>query len=229
MPHDLPVDALQRRLDTNYRLQRHVYDLTRRYYLLGRDQMLEEMRPPHRGSVLEIGCGTARNLVTAAELYPDAELSGVDLSRVMLAVAERSLTREGLRGRVSVGHGDATCFDAAALLGRSAFDRVFFSYSLSMIPDWSGALTHGASLLAPGGSLHVVDFGRFDGLPPAVAGTLRWWLRRYHVTPRDNLERELERLARARRMSLTFDQPYRTYACLAVLAPTAAGSMRQLS
>ena len=33
------------------------------------------------------------------------------------------------------------------------------SYSLSMIPDWRGVLQAGLSRLAPGGRLHVVDFG----------------------------------------------------------------------
>jgi S-adenosylmethionine-diacylgycerolhomoserine-N-methlytransferase len=209
------------RLDANYRLQRHVYDFTRRYYLLGRDQMLERLLPPRGGTVLEIGCGTARNLVCAAERYPDADFFGVDLSQMMLDVASRSLERAGLRGRVAVARGDATNFDPHATFGRRTFDCVFFSYSLSMIPDWRSALSHGASLLSQGGSLHVVDFGRLEGLPPAFAHTLRWWLGRYHVTPRESLERELSRLGRERRMVLEFGQPFRTYASLALLAPTA--------
>ena len=30
-------------MDNMYRFTRHIYDLTRRYYLLGRDQLLEEL------------------------------------------------------------------------------------------------------------------------------------------------------------------------------------------
>ena len=41
-----------------YRHQRHIYDLTRRYYLLGRDRLLAGLEPPEGGSMLEIGCGT---------------------------------------------------------------------------------------------------------------------------------------------------------------------------
>ena len=50
-------------MDAIYRRQRFIYDLTRRPYLFGRDQMLAELEPPPGGSVLEIGCGTARNLL----------------------------------------------------------------------------------------------------------------------------------------------------------------------
>lgn len=213
--------ALQLRLDSNYRLQRYVYDLTRKYYLLGRDRMLERLQPPYQGTILEIGCGTGRNLARAAELYPGAELFGVDLSSMMLEVARKTLKHVGLRGRVTLAHGDATSFDAAALLGRRTFDRVFFSYSLSMIPDWRAALAHGASLLARDGAMHVVDFGRLDGLPRPFAGSLSWWLRQFHVVPRDDLEHEMQRLSVNRRMDLVFEQPFRTYAALAGLVPQA--------
>ena len=218
MQHDATgTTALQSRLDANYRLQRRVYDLTRKYYLLGRDQMLDALRPPSGGTILEIGCGTARNLARTAKRYPQAELFGVDLSQMMLDAALRSLDRDRLRGRVNLAHGDATSFDAQALFARRTFDRVFFSYSLSMIPDWRAALSHGASLVGPGGSLHVVDFGRLDGLPAPIAASLRWWLAQFHVTPRVGLEEELLRLASERHMTPTFEQPFNTYAALARL------------
>ena len=46
------------------------YDASRRYYLLGRDRLLDQLAPPPGGSILEIGCGTGRNLIGAARRYP---------------------------------------------------------------------------------------------------------------------------------------------------------------
>ena len=58
------MDARHRDLmDRIYRHQRHIYDLTRKYYLLGRDELITALAPPGNGSVLEIGCGTGRNLL----------------------------------------------------------------------------------------------------------------------------------------------------------------------
>ena len=50
-------------MDRMYRLTRHIYDITRRYYLLGRDRLLERVVTASDSATLEVGCGTARNLI----------------------------------------------------------------------------------------------------------------------------------------------------------------------
>ncbi|MBM3609416.1 MAG: class I SAM-dependent methyltransferase [Alphaproteobacteria bacterium] len=67
-------------MDSIYGWQKHIYDLTRRPYLLGRDTIIRELEPAPGARVLEVGCGTARNLVSAARLWPQASFYGVDVS-----------------------------------------------------------------------------------------------------------------------------------------------------
>lgn len=207
----------EQRLDRNYRYQRHVYDLTREYYLLGRDTLISGLVPPEKGSILEIGCGTARNLIKAAEQYPYAHLLGIDLSRAMLETARQKLEGRGLGGRVHLAHADVTSFDPLMLFGRRSFDCIFFSYALSMIPPWQEALARSVDFLAPGGSLHVVDFGVGNGLPSVANAALRAWLARFHVTPRDGLEPYLHRLVAERRADLFVTLLYRGYTIYSVL------------
>lgn len=204
-------------LDRNYRYQRHVYDLTREYYLLGRKRLIAGLAPPPGGHVLEVGCGTALNLIRAQSRYPDAHYYGIDLSRMMLETAEGALARRGLSGRIRLGLGDATDFDPGALFGRGQFERIFFSYSLSMIPPWEAALDHAAGLLTPGGSLHVVDFGGCEALPAPLKRILYGWLAQFRVTPRETLEAVLGDLARRHGLTLTFERLYRGYSYSAVL------------
>ena len=175
-------------MDGVYRRQRHFYDVTRKFFLLGRDRLIAELAPPPGARVLEIGCGTGRNMIVAARRYPQAHFYGLDISAQMLATARESVARAGLEGRITLAQGDATDFDAQALFGVAAFERVFFSYSLSMIPDWRGALAQGAAATAAGGALHVVDFGRQEGLPGVAKAGLRRWLALFHVAPRDGLD-----------------------------------------
>ena len=49
-------------MNATYRRQRWIYDATRKYYLFGRDHLIKTLDPPEGGTVLEIACGTGRNL-----------------------------------------------------------------------------------------------------------------------------------------------------------------------
>ena len=75
-------------MDGNYRWQRHIYDLTRRYYLFGRDRLLHVLAPEPGECILEAGCGTARNLLVLARHQPHARFFGLDASALMLETAE---------------------------------------------------------------------------------------------------------------------------------------------
>ena len=179
-------------MDRVYRLQRRFgfYDATRKYYLLGRDRMLEGLGVPAGGTVLEIGCGTGRNLVKAAQAYPQARFHGIDISGEMLAAAGSAVMRARLHGRVRLARADAVTFDPQASFRTAqghGYDRIFISYAVSMIPQWRDALVRASQLLAPGGELHVVDFGDMDGLPAWTRRAMRTWLCWYHVTPRADL------------------------------------------
>ena len=211
-----PIEATAR-MNRMYRRQRHIYNGTRRYYLLGREQLIENMRLKPDASVLEIGCGTGRNLVQAARRFPGAKLFGIDVSTEMLTSAIGSITRRGLSDRIRVAHGDATAFDPQLLFGTPAFDHVMISYSLSMIPAWRSVIEAAIGRLKPGGHLHIVDFGRRERLPALTRSLLLLWLKWFDVTPRDDLERVLSAIARERGAALKFERPFRGYAQYAVL------------
>jgi S-adenosylmethionine-diacylgycerolhomoserine-N-methlytransferase len=198
-------------MDAIYGLQRHFYDLTRKYYLLGRDRLVARLDVPVQGTALEIGCGTGRNIALAARRYPTAKLHGIDISSEMLRTAEAKLDGLIARDAVRLARGDATSFEAARLFCQSQFDRVWFSYTLSMIPEWQAAFHHGLNLVAPGGSLHIVDFGQQSGLPGWFRSILRAWLLRFHVTPRANLIGHCADMAQERNWLLEIERPYRDY------------------
>jgi S-adenosylmethionine-diacylgycerolhomoserine-N-methlytransferase len=173
------------RMDAIYARQRHFYDLTRKYYLLGRDRLIARLDVPEDGTVLEVGCGTGRNLIAVARRYPLAQLYGLDISEEMLITARASVARAGLSDRITLEQADATDFDATALFGLATFDRVFFSYTLSMIPDWHAALRQGTAVT--GRALHLVDFGQFERLPGWFAHGMKAWLAKFDVEPRADL------------------------------------------
>lgn len=148
------------RMDAKYRRVRHVYDLTRKYFLFGRDHALELLDAPSASSILEIGCGTGRNLLSIARSAPGAEVHGLDISEEMLKSAA---AKTAYLKNVTLRQGDATTLDSERLFGTRNYDAVLMSYSLSMVPDWKSALAKAIKAVGPGGRLVIVDFGRFEG------------------------------------------------------------------
>lgn len=203
-------------MDRMYRRQRYIYDLSRKFYLLGRDEAISRLRPAPGDKVLEIGCGTGRNLVKLAQTYPEARLFGVDVSREMLATAAASTARAGLASRIALAQADATALDPRGIFGCVNFERVMISYALSMIPSWREALAQALDLVAPGGSLEIVDFGGCAGLPRPFKAGLMLWLAAFDVAPRENLSDALAALAAQRGMTCETANWFRGYAILAV-------------
>lgn len=168
-----------------YRWQAPIYDLTRWSFLFGRQRMLREaaQRQPQAQRVLEIGCGTGRNLDWLHRRFPQALCTGVDLSPGMLVQARRRLAPAGARVQLVEG-----AF-SRELVGQPQ-DLIVLSYVLTMAgPARQALLAEAVTALAPGGVLAVVDFDR-TSLP-----AFRRWMQLNHVDLDPQLRPELARLA----------------------------------
>lgn len=140
-------------LEGYYRFQSTIYDATRWAFLFGRTEILDALAKAAPGArqLVEIGCGTGHNLCGLAERFPDAQITGIDLSPDMLAIARRKTARFG--GRVMLRQEIQR-----DVLG-GGFHVVLFSYSLSMMnPGWETVLEAALAALEPGGIVGVVDF-----------------------------------------------------------------------
>lgn len=179
-------------MDGVYRYQRYIYDFTRKYYLFGRDRLIDELALAPGARLVEVGCGTARNLIHIARRYPQARLFGLDASEAMLETAAKAIARAGLTSRIALAHGYAENLSPATFGEQAPFDDIVFSYSLSMIPDWRGSLAAARLALAPAGRIHIVDFGDLKGFAGPLRAALLAWLRLFHVAPRTELLGALE-------------------------------------
>ena len=152
MTTDSTVQA-QSAIAQYYRIHARIYDLTRWTFLRGRESLIR-LAAAHcqPQDILEVGCGTGKNLLHLGRLFPEAQIRGLDLSPHMLAQAHQKL--RGLRQRLTLVE---AAYDQPIAPGR--FDLVVFSYALSMFnPGWETALLCASQDLSPGGAIAIVDF-----------------------------------------------------------------------
>src|SRR4051794_22790137 len=103
------------------------------------------------GRVLELACGTARNL----PFYPpDVQLTGIELSPEMLAIGRKRAEELGHPADLRLG-------DAQALeFGDGTFDTVTCTLGFCTIPDTTRAAREAFRVLKPGGRMLMLEHVR---------------------------------------------------------------------
>ena len=169
----------QAALQRYYKLHAGIYDSTRWSFLFGRGKVLDlaaAVTTPAR--ILEIGCGTGRNIEALCRRFPEAKITGVDLSSQMLDQAWSKL--KSSIGRVRLIQ---AAYDRPIHEPDNKFDMVLCSYSLSMFnPGWEQAIQAASDDLATCGHMVLVDF--HDSSVPAF----RRWMGVNHVRMEGQLQ-----------------------------------------
>src|SRR5215213_7693301 len=208
-------NAAFEKMDRMYRHQRYFYDLTRKYYLLGRDRLLREMKIADGEKILEVGCGTARNLIVLAKKHGGAHFFGLDASAEMLKTAERKVNAKHLENvTLKTALADEFTYDDTFGLEKK-FDVCFFSYAVSIIPPWKESIENALENLKAGKSLYIVDFFDQKNLPVWFQKTLKDWLKQFHVKYPKELIPFLENLERSGLGKLRVTPLYRRYSLIA--------------
>jgi ubiquinone/menaquinone biosynthesis C-methylase UbiE len=102
--------------------------------------------------VLEVGCGTGRNLAPLVEAVgPEGHVYGVDLSEGMLTEARKLRAQKGWHN-VTLTRSDAASYNAPG-----AVDGAIFSLSYAVIPHHREALNRTWDQLRPGSYLVIMD------------------------------------------------------------------------
>jgi len=205
------------KMDRMYGLQRHFYDITRKYYLLGRDQLLDAMNVQPGDAVLEIGCGTGRNLAILAKRHPQAHLFGLDASARMLESADAKFDSARIENVTLANELAENFYYVNTFEMRERFDKIFFSYSITMIPAWRDAINNALNNLRPGGELWIVDFYDQKDLPRTFRKMLQNWLKAFHVQFWNDLIPFLGTLETKGLVRLTVTPIYKRYAFIARL------------
>ncbi|NIV10625.1 MAG: methyltransferase domain-containing protein, partial [Aliifodinibius sp.] len=135
-----------------YRLQAPIYDVTRWSFLFGRKTLIDQI-PSLRAqpTILEVGCGTGKNLIYLKQRFPDADITGIDLSTDMIGKAQKNITTPSISlKKMRYGSGK---------LKEETYDLILLSYTLTMMgAEYSHIVSRIKNNLNANGYLAVVDF-----------------------------------------------------------------------
>lgn len=160
-----------KKIERYYKYHSKIYDATRWSFLFGRRQLLTKLPDlPSRPRILEVGCGTGKNIELLEYLFPDGEICGVDLSRDMLQKAKLKTRDSKQVTLLNTPYGSKN-------LDLEPFDLILLSYSLTMTGNKTEAvLQQVLEDLKMDGSVAVVDFHT------SPYQWFRRWMGRNHVS-----------------------------------------------
>lgn len=164
------VRTSERKLQKYYRFHAQIYDITRWCFLFGREdivKMIPEL--PAQPRILEIGCGTGKNIKQLKTRFQESHILGIDLSEEMLKIAKNKIGESaGIKLRKSHYGYEST--------NQEPFDLILLSYSLTMMDrEPEEILFQIKKDLHPNGIVAVVDFHT------SPFGWFRRWMNYNHV------------------------------------------------
>ena len=135
------------------------YDTMNRIMSLGLDQFwrrtsLKRIELPERCNILDLACGTGDFTIELAKHWPNAEITGVDLTPEMIDIARVKLSEAR---NVTYLTGDA---QNLSMLESKQFSLIVCAFGFRNFPDKAKALAECRRLLADGGRLVVLELFR---------------------------------------------------------------------
>jgi ubiquinone/menaquinone biosynthesis C-methylase UbiE len=135
-----------------------------------RPRAVERLNLKPGDRVLEVGCGTGRNLsYLSRAVGPDGRVYGIDLSEGMLAKARSACEKDGLTNVLLI-QSDASEYELP-----EPVDGAIFSLSYAVMRDRKQALRNAWGQLKPGGRLVMLDAKALSGWLGRLLYPLALW------------------------------------------------------
>lgn len=134
------------------------YDLLNKLNSLGLDRhwrqvLVQSVAGSHPRQILDVATGTGDVAIALAHACPEAQVTGMDLSREMMAVGVRKVEAAGLADRIGFGVGDALDID----LPDEAVDAVTCAFGVRNFASLEQGYREFARVLRPGGIVAVLE------------------------------------------------------------------------
>jgi ubiquinone/menaquinone biosynthesis C-methylase UbiE len=141
------------------------------------DEMIRMLSPQDDEIILDVATGTGEPGLTIASILKNGNVTGIDLSEKMLAVAEENAQKRGIKNFETI------CCDVSALpFVNDTFTAITCRFGFNLFPDMNLALTEMFRVLKSGGRI-VTSVWNVPGKNPWVSTSMQTMIIMLQLTP----------------------------------------------
>ncbi|UTW63256.1 bifunctional demethylmenaquinone methyltransferase/2-methoxy-6-polyprenyl-1,4-benzoquinol methylase UbiE [bacterium SCSIO 12741] len=145
-------------ISANYDLLNHL--LSMGIDITWRKKAIKLLKPSAPKQLLDIATGTGDFALEAMSLNPD-KITGVDISREMLAVGVEKVKKRGLEGKIELKYGDSENLP----FSDNMFDAITVSFGVRNFENLKAGLSEMHRVLKPGGKVAIIEFSKPQAFP----------------------------------------------------------------
>lgn len=156
------------------------YDFLNHFLSLGidkiwRNKAIKEVAKVSPSKILDVATGTGDMAISASRKMPEAQITGVDISTLMLEVGKKKIIKLALSKQIVLDEGDSENLPFTT----GSFDAVMCAYGVRNFETLEKGLKEMNRVLRPGGKLVVLEFSQPKIFP--VAQLYRFYFK--HILP----------------------------------------------
>lgn len=157
------------------------YDLLNRVLSAGidirwRNRVIKSLAPHKPENILDVATGTADLAIAMAKAWPQAQITGADISNQMLAIGRKKTAKKKLDDRITLEYGDSEQMSYPD----NTFDAVTVAFGVRNFENLEAGLKEMYRVLKPGSPLAILEFSKPKMFP--LAGMYDFYFK--HVLPR---------------------------------------------
>lgn len=142
------------------------YDLLNHLLSLGidkswRKKAIRSLDPVQPKAILDVATGTGDLAIAALRRFPQAHITGADISAGMLDIGRKKISALGLSARIAMQQADSEQLP----FGDASFDAVICAYGVRNFENLEAGLRDMQRVLRPGGRLAVLEFSKPKAFP----------------------------------------------------------------
>ncbi len=137
------------------------YDFLNRLLSLGidkvwRKRLIAQLDPAAHQRILDVATGTADVAIALADRYAQAQITGIDISKEMLAIGQQKIEQKKLTEKIDLQWGDSEKLP----FSDNSYDAVTVAFGVRNFEHLAQGLREMHRVLRPGGRLVVLEFSR---------------------------------------------------------------------